>query len=144
MALKSARQAALALVLLAYALSPGSSALGQANALAVRFSPGAGTFVGTETVTLSASAGAAIHYTLDGSLPTVVSPLYQGPLTLDTSTRLRAVAISGAPGGAVAGAGQQGPVATEVFLRVDKDTATFASHLPIILIHTFESGRLEA
>ena len=144
MALMSARQAALALILLACVLSPGSSALGQANALAVRFSPGAGTFVGTQTVTLSAPAGAAIHYTLDGSLPTVASPLYQGPLTLDTSTRLRAVAISGAPAGAVAGAGQQGPVATEVFLRVDKDTATFTSHLPIILIHTFESGRLDA
>ena len=144
MALKSARQAALALTLLAYALGQGSPALGQASALAVRFSPGAGTFVGTQTVTLSTPAGAAIRYTLDGSLPTATSALYQGPITIEMSTRLRAVAISGAPDGAVAGARQQGPVATEVFLRVDKDAAAFTSHLPIILIHTFESGRLDA
>ena len=144
MAVKPARQATLAFILIAWALGTGSPALGQANALAVRFSPGAGTFVGTQTVTLSAAAGAAIRYTLDGSPPTATSPLYQSPLTLDTSTRLRAVAIAGVPGGAVAGAGQVGPVATEVFLRVDKDTAAFTSHLPIILIHTFESGRLDA
>src|SRR5215218_481596 len=143
MTLMPARQAALALTLLVYAFTPGSSALGQASALAVSVSPGAGTFVGTQTVMLSAPAGAAIHNTLDGALPTVASPLYQGALTLDTSTRLRAVAVSGAPG-AVPGARQQGPVATEVFLRVDKDTATFTSHLPIIVIHTFESGRLDA
>ena len=144
MPVKSVRQSALALILFACVLSPGSSALGQASAVAVRFSPGAGTFVGTQTVTLSTPVEAAIHYTLDGSLPTVASPLYKGPLTLDTSTRLRAVATSGVPGGVVVGAGQQGPVATEVFLRIDKDAATFTSHLPIILIHTFESGRLDA
>jgi hypothetical protein len=144
MVLNSARQTALAVILLASALGTGSPALGQASGLAVRFSPGAGTFVGTQTVTLSAPEGAAIRYTLDGSQPTFASPLYQGPLTLDTSTRLRAVAIAAAPGGAIAGPGQPGPVATEVFLRVDKDAATFTSHLPIILIHTFESGRLDA
>ena len=140
-----ARHAALGLILLACSSSLASSAPGQANALTVLFSPGAGTFVGSETVTLSAQARADIHYTLDGSLPTVTSPIYQGPLTLDTSTRLRAFAIvPGAPGSAVAGTGQQGPVATEVYLRVDRDAQSFTSHLPIILIHTFESGKLDS
>jgi hypothetical protein len=136
---------ALGLIVLACSSSLQSSRLGQANAPTVLFSPGAGTFVGSQTVTLSVQSRADIHYTLDGSLPTVTSPVYQGPLTLDTSTRLRAVAvIPGAPGSAGAGRGQQGLVATEVYLRVDPDTESFTSHLPVILIHTFESGDLDA
>jgi hypothetical protein len=140
-----ARRTGLALLLLAGTLSVGSSALGQASLGAVRFSPGAGTFVGTHAVTLEAQAGTAIHYTIDGSLPTATSPIYQGPLTLEASTRLRAVAIApGVLSSLGITAGQQGPIATEVYLRVDKGTASFTSHLPIILIDTFESGPLEA
>jgi len=145
-----ARQVVLVLVLLACSASLQSSPP-QANTPAVLFSPGAGTFVGSETVTLTVPARADIHYTLDGSLPTAMSPLYRRPLTLDKSTRLRAVAI-------VPDAGSQGlprasdrvtresrgSVATETYLRVDLDTRSFTSHLPIILIHTFESGALES
>jgi hypothetical protein len=114
-----ARQAALVIVLLAcassvessppaFALSRfGEAGSAQANSLTVLFSPGAGTFVGSETVTLSVQTRADIHYTLDGSVPTVTSPIYREPLSLDKSTRLRAVAI-------VPGAPTQGPVATEI------------------------------
>jgi hypothetical protein len=138
-----ARQAVLVLVLLACSSSLGSSPRAQANSLTVLFSPGAGTFVGSETVTLSVPVRADIHYTLDGSLPTVTSPLYQQPLTLENSTRLRAVAI-GRGAGTAADAGLQGRVATEIYLRVDPDARSFTSHLPIILIHTFESGTLDS
>src|SRR5687768_13722561 len=131
-----ARQAVL-VVLLACSSTLESSPPAQANSLAVLFSPGAGTFVGSETVTLGVQARADIHYTLDGSLPTVTSPIYRRPLTLDKSTRLRAVAI-------VPGAPTPGPVATEIYLRVDPDTQSFTSHLPIILIHTFDSGTLDS
>jgi len=137
-----ARQALLVLVLLTGSSSLASSRLAQSGSLTVRFSPSAGTFVASETVTLSVPARASIHYTLDGSLPTVMSPTYRGPITLDKSTRLRAVAI--VPGAAAtAGAGSQGPVATEIYLRVDPDARSFTSHLPIILIHTFESAELQ-
>jgi hypothetical protein len=141
-------------VLLACSTSLESSAPAQSNDLTVLFSPGAGTFVGSETVTLSVRSRADIHYTLDGSLPTVTSSIYRGPLTLDKSTRLRAVAIvPGAPtpggsgggsGGAAADAGLLGAVATEIYLRVDPDAQSFTSHLPIVLIHTFESGTLDS
>jgi hypothetical protein len=142
---RRARHAALGLTLLAGVSTPASSLRGQENPLTVLFSPGAGTFVGSEAVTLSVQARADIHYTLDGSLPTVTSPIYQGPLSLDTSTRLRAFAVRrDGPGGAVPKTGQQGPVATEVYLRVDRDMQGFTSHLPLILIHTFESGALDA
>jgi hypothetical protein len=132
-----ARHVVLVLVLLACSSGVESAPPAQSGSLAVVFSPGAGTFVGTETVVLSVQARAAIHYTLDGSLPTVMSPVYRGPLTLEKSTRLRAVAI-------VPDAPAQGPVATEIYLRVDPETQHFTSHLPIILIHTFESGTLDA
>src|SRR5262245_18133152 len=112
-----ARHVALGLILLAGSSGLASSAPGRATALTVLFSPGAGTFVGSETVSLSVQARADIHYTLYGSLPTATSPIYQGPLSFDTSTRLRAFAvIPGASGRALTGAGQQGPVATEVYL----------------------------
>src|SRR5687767_12454458 len=144
-----ARQAVLVLVLVAcssslassppaFALSRfGEAGSAQSGSLTVAFSPSAGTFVGSETVTLSVQGRASIHYTLDGSLPTAMSPTYREPVTLDKSTRLRAVAI-------VPDAGLQGPAAAEIYLRVDPDTQNFTSHLPIILIHTFESGTLDS
>jgi hypothetical protein len=57
-------------------------------------------------------------------------------VTLDKSTQLRAVAI--------AGTGRRSAVATEIYLRVDPDAQRFTSHLPIILIHTFDSGALDS
>src|SRR5687768_7613446 len=144
-----ARQAVLVVVLVACssslessppAFAPtrfGEAGSAQSDSLTVAFSPGAGTFVGSETVTLSVQGRASIHYTLDGSLPTAMSPVYREPVTLDRSTRLRAVAI-------VPDAGLQGPSAAEIYLRVDPDTQNFTSHLPIILIHTFESGTLDS
>lgn len=56
------------------------------------YSPQAGTFVGSVTVTVVADAAAIVHYTLDGSLPTPASPVYEGPLTFTTSTTLSALA----------------------------------------------------
>jgi hypothetical protein len=76
--IRRARKAALVLVLLACSSSlrssppPGKFPDGSLH-------PSAGTFVGSETVTLSVQARADIHYTLDGSLPTVMSPIYRGP-----------------------------------------------------------------
>jgi hypothetical protein len=130
------RRGAIIMVLVAGSASLESSPPVQSDSLTVVFTPSAGTFVGRETVALSAQDKAAIHYTLDGSVPTVMSPVYEAPIALDTSTRLRAVAV--APD-----AGVQGPVATETYLRIDPDTQKFTSHLPIVLIHTFESGGLD-
>jgi hypothetical protein len=144
------RRAILLVALVACASHLESSPPAQPHPLTVRFSPGAGTFVGSETVRLTVQGKADIHYTLDGSLPTATSPIYVKPLVLDKSTRLRAVAF--APGARArrgsariaADERPQGAVATEIYLRVDPDTRSFTSHLPIILIHTFESGPLSA
>ena len=57
--------------------------------------PGGGGFIGTRTVTLSVPghAGAAIRYTVDGSDPTLTSPLYSAPLTFTATTTLKAKAF---------------------------------------------------
>ena len=44
-------------------------------------------------VELAARKGAQIHYTLDGSKPTKVSPLYAAPFEVDRSCLLRAIAV---------------------------------------------------
>src|SRR5690606_30448360 len=51
-------------------------------------------FHDTLTVSLSsATPGAAIHYTLNGNLPTANTPLYEGPIRIDSTVTLRAIAF---------------------------------------------------
>jgi hypothetical protein len=57
----------------------------------VEFSLSAGFYSGTQNVELStASAGATIHYTLDGSKPASTSPAYSSPVSITKTTVLRA------------------------------------------------------
>ena len=59
------------------------------------FSPAAGTYTGSVTVTISdATSGATIRYTTDGSMPTTSSPIYTGPITLTATTTIRAMATA--------------------------------------------------
>lgn len=60
---------------------------------AARFDPSPGKFTAPQTVTLSSpTPGAAIHYTTDGSEPTAASPVYSGPIAVDKSTTISAIA----------------------------------------------------
>ena len=55
---------------------------------------GTGSYVGTQEVAISdATAGSAIHYTTDGTVPNSSSPLYAGPLSIAVSTTVQAIAI---------------------------------------------------
>jgi len=57
------------------------------------FSPAAGTYTTTITVTISdAQAGATIYYTTDGTQPNTSSPVYTGPILILGSTTFRAMA----------------------------------------------------
>ena len=69
-------------------------------------SPNGGSYSNSIQVTLSTStAGAALHYTLDGSDPTTASPLYVSALTLSNSVTLKARGFaSGIPNSSVASA----------------------------------------
>jgi hypothetical protein len=57
------------------------------------FSPAQGSYSNPQTVSLAdATAGAAIYYTTDGSAPTISSTLYSGPIAVNTTETLTAIA----------------------------------------------------
>jgi chitodextrinase len=59
------------------------------------FTPGAGSYSAPQAVTISAAAGATIHYTLDGSPPTLASPTYVNPIPVTAAATVRAIAVKG-------------------------------------------------
>ncbi len=59
------------------------------------FSPAAGTYTTTQSVTLAdATAGASIYYTIDGTTPTPASKLYGGSISIADTTTLKAIAVA--------------------------------------------------
>ncbi len=57
-------------------------------------SPVAGVYTGSRSVTLtSATAGATIYYTSDGSEPTVLSSLYSGSFSVSSTRTIKAIAV---------------------------------------------------
>ena len=67
---------------------------GQEVVAAPVFSVAAGTVpAGTKVEITSATEGAAIFYTLDGTEPTIQSTLYNGPITINETTTVKAFAV---------------------------------------------------
>lgn len=54
--------------------------------------PPSGTYVGTQSVTLTQDQGKPMYYTLDGSYPTTSSTLYTGAISVTTALRLNVLA----------------------------------------------------
>lgn len=75
--------------------TPGASNTGASASYAAppNLSPAAGFYAGSQSITMTAVAGATIRYTLDGSEPTAASTLYAGPVNVNTTTVVRAVAF---------------------------------------------------
>jgi formylglycine-generating enzyme required for sulfatase activity len=64
------------------------------KAVAPVFAPGQGNYTLTQNVTITTTTpGAGIHYTTDGSTPDEASALYTGPVALDATGTLKAVAV---------------------------------------------------
>jgi hypothetical protein len=88
----------------------------------VAASPRGGSYGATLSVTLACEDGTgsgcgAIHYTTDGSIPSVASPVYSGPVMLLATTRLRFLAVDRAGNASELGSEQYtldgtGPVST--------------------------------
>lgn len=57
------------------------------------FSPAAGSYEGTQNVTISSTAGATIYYTTDGSTPTASSSVYSSPIAVSADMTIKAYAV---------------------------------------------------
>jgi hypothetical protein len=58
------------------------------------FSPGAGSYTGAQTVTISsATSGATIYYTTNGTTPTTRSTLYSAPISVAATETVKALAV---------------------------------------------------
>ena len=59
------------------------------------FSPPAGTYPAAQSVTIATTtAGATIHYTIDGTDPTAASTTYSAPVSVTASSTLKAIAVA--------------------------------------------------
>ena len=59
------------------------------------FSPTPGTYTSAQSVSISdATPNAVIHFTTDGSTPTTSSPVYSGPISVSSTSTLRALAVA--------------------------------------------------
>ena len=115
--------------------TPGAPNVFSPPVAPVTFAPASGIFTGTLNVTLASTApGAAIWYTLDGSTPQPASSFrYEGPLTLTTSTRLKAVA---------AAAGFTSAATAVSWVQVTPALAAWSGPLPLVLIENFGQGTI--
>ncbi|HEY4933964.1 MAG TPA: chitobiase/beta-hexosaminidase C-terminal domain-containing protein [Terriglobales bacterium] len=71
------------------------SGMGMTTAPAPTISPASGTYPAPLTVTISAGVqNAVIYVTVDGSTPTLSSPVYKGPFVLNQSAKVQAIALA--------------------------------------------------
>jgi hypothetical protein len=69
--------------------------VGGGQVAAPTFSPAAGTYTTTQSVTLSTTtSGASMYYTVDGTTPTTSSTLYSSAIPVNVTTRSRLSATS--------------------------------------------------
>jgi len=100
-------------------LSFTGTGLGGTNVATPTFSPAAGSYGPAQTVTISsATPGATIYYTTNGTTPTTSSPQYTAPITVSTSETVEALAVkTGYTNSAIGSAAYviNGAVATPTF-----------------------------
>ena len=94
----------------------------------VTFSLDAGFYSGEQTVAVTAPAGTAAHYTINGAVPTGADPLLTGPVTISANTVLRVRLFD------TAGLLLPGRIFTNTYF-IDEEIA-----LPVISISTNEEN----
>ncbi len=99
----------------------------------VEFSLAGRGFTGSLSVALSTSSPAAqIRYTTNGNIPTTSSSLYTSPISISSSTLLRARSFeaSKAPG----------QVAENGYIELSSDARSFSSNIPVVVMERFSGG----
>jgi hypothetical protein len=66
----------------------------ESQVAAPTFTPAAGSYVNSVSVTLAATSGATIYYSTNGTTPTTSSTPYTGPIALSTTTTIQAIAVA--------------------------------------------------
>ncbi|WP_410564016.1 chitobiase/beta-hexosaminidase C-terminal domain-containing protein [Amycolatopsis sp. cmx-4-61] len=104
---------------------------GTTTVAAPTFSPPGGTYSTAQTVTISsATSGATIRYTVDGSTPTASSTLYSGPISVPNSRTVNAIALkSGSTTSPVSSATYT--IGTQAGCPTQSDTPNFGSNVRI-------------
>ncbi len=104
---------------------------GTTTVAAPTFSPPGGTYSAGQTVTISsATSGATIRYTVDGSTPTASSPQYTAPISVPNSRTVNAIALkSGSTTSAVSSATYT--IGTQAGCPTQSDTPNFGSNVRI-------------
>jgi len=98
---------------------------------------------GAQIVSISsATSGAVIHYTLDGSTPTSTSPQYQAPFLLSASQTVKAIASSsGLPDSSVASASLTISVASGTLIWSDEFANSTGNPIsPDPTVWTYDTG----
>jgi hypothetical protein len=104
---------------------------GSTTVAAPTFSPPGGTYSSAQTVTISsATSGATIRYTVDGSTPTASSALYSGPISVPNSRTVNAIALkSGSTTSPVSSASYT--IGTQAGCPTQSDTPNFGPNVRI-------------
>jgi len=74
--------------------SLGTMSVSNYNITVVAISPATGTYASAQNVSLKSVFGAEIHYTVDGSVPTLSSPLYATAIAVKSTTTINAIAVT--------------------------------------------------
>ena len=93
------------------------------------FSPPGGIYTDTVAVEISADMPGAIHFSVDGSLPTDASPVYDAAIPLSETTQIRALFV--------ADTGETDAASAPYIFASDALTAS--TNLPIVVVETWGS-----
>jgi hypothetical protein len=96
------------------------------------FSPSSGANVPTNVALSCATPGAAIYYTLDGSLPTQASTLYSTPISLASASTVRAVAFTNSWTPSAASDAFYGPPPPAANVEVTRSVNTASPTTPVV------------
>lgn len=115
--------------------TPGSANLPGVSGITLppEVTPASGVISGnTQMVISSESPTAVIRYTTNGSLPTSSSTRYSGPVTINSSSRIRTRVFE--PDGSVS------PTVSRSYIMLASNVRNFRSTIPVVVIDSFGGG----